>query len=372
MGNPPMFGDYEAHRHWMEVTVNLPMRDWCGRQAVRSAPGGSHAASPAPSPPPSLARGAGIAARPTTTSPTGGWTTRRLRPTRWVGLLLVACCAGASWWWPCARPPPARATHPAVQPLLARLHAPPGGATRPARAQSWLCGRALLLYEPAALALGASRGYETPSSKLFMRGITLALDLAFLFPAALACSAVFAPAGARRQRRLLLVALLFSPALLLVDHGHYQYNGMSLGLAAGAAAATASGHDVLGAVLYSLSLNHKQMGLYFAPAFFAHMLGRCLQRRGLGAKVRGGGGGGWGLLSWEALPRGAPRARPPVSVPCPVPHCPAPCPSPPAGGSGAPGPRCGRHLPGGVGALSAVGAGAHCGAPHLPPAARAV
>lgn len=27
-GKSPMFGDYEAQRHWMEVTVNLPMKDW--------------------------------------------------------------------------------------------------------------------------------------------------------------------------------------------------------------------------------------------------------------------------------------------------------------------------------------------------------
>ena len=25
---PPMFGDYEAQRHWMEVTVNLPTKEW--------------------------------------------------------------------------------------------------------------------------------------------------------------------------------------------------------------------------------------------------------------------------------------------------------------------------------------------------------
>mgnify|MGYP006130277753 FL=1 len=25
---PPMFGDYEAQRHWMEITVNLPIGDW--------------------------------------------------------------------------------------------------------------------------------------------------------------------------------------------------------------------------------------------------------------------------------------------------------------------------------------------------------
>ena len=27
-GVPPMFGDYEAQRHWQEITVNLPIQDW--------------------------------------------------------------------------------------------------------------------------------------------------------------------------------------------------------------------------------------------------------------------------------------------------------------------------------------------------------
>lgn len=27
-GKPPMFGDYEAQRHWQEVTYNLPVREW--------------------------------------------------------------------------------------------------------------------------------------------------------------------------------------------------------------------------------------------------------------------------------------------------------------------------------------------------------
>lgn len=25
---PPMFGDFEAQRHWQEITVNLPLKDW--------------------------------------------------------------------------------------------------------------------------------------------------------------------------------------------------------------------------------------------------------------------------------------------------------------------------------------------------------
>src|SRR5688572_121732 len=28
MKNPPMYGDYEAQRHWMEITWNLPIKDW--------------------------------------------------------------------------------------------------------------------------------------------------------------------------------------------------------------------------------------------------------------------------------------------------------------------------------------------------------
>ena len=25
---PPMFGDFEAQRHWMELTINLPISQW--------------------------------------------------------------------------------------------------------------------------------------------------------------------------------------------------------------------------------------------------------------------------------------------------------------------------------------------------------
>src|SRR5690348_2416449 len=25
---PPMYGDYEAQRHWMEITLNLPISEW--------------------------------------------------------------------------------------------------------------------------------------------------------------------------------------------------------------------------------------------------------------------------------------------------------------------------------------------------------
>ena len=32
---PPRYGDYEAQRHWMEITVNTPVREWCAtRQTI--------------------------------------------------------------------------------------------------------------------------------------------------------------------------------------------------------------------------------------------------------------------------------------------------------------------------------------------------
>lgn len=27
-GNPPKYGDFEAQRHWMEITLNVPLKDW--------------------------------------------------------------------------------------------------------------------------------------------------------------------------------------------------------------------------------------------------------------------------------------------------------------------------------------------------------
>ena len=58
------------------------------------------------------------------------------------------------------------------------------------------------------------------------------------------------------------------------------------GAKAGAAAAVAGGWHLLGSFLYCCALNHKQMAMYYAPAFFAHLLGTCLQRPGIPGKVQ--------------------------------------------------------------------------------------
>ena len=48
---------------------------------------------------------------------------------------------------------------------------------------------------------------------------------------------------------------------------------------------TLKGQFVLGAALFVAALNHKQMLLYYSPAFFAYMLGTCLQQQFVSRKV---------------------------------------------------------------------------------------
>ncbi|CAA6654544.1 unnamed protein product [Spirodela intermedia] len=106
-----------------------------------------------------------------------------------------------------------------------------------------------------------------------------------IFPAALCFVFIYFGRRIRRGRgdgsvthEWLLAMILLNPCLILIDHGHFQYNCISLGFMIGAVAAILSGRELLGSFLFCLSLNHKQMSAYYAPAFFAHLLGKCLRR----------------------------------------------------------------------------------------------
>ena len=196
-GEPPMFGDYEAQRHWMEVTLNTPLSQWYVHTKVNDL----------------------------------------------------------QYWG---------------------LDYPPLTAF-----QSWICGVWMRAVEPSAVALTTSRGWETPVSKLAMRATVIASDLAFTLPATIAFVRAFygEERGGNANRMTWATALiLLAPAPILVDHGHFQYNNWSLGLTTYAVAAIVRGRNVLGSVLFTAALCHKQMSLYHAPAFFAHLLGVCLVR----------------------------------------------------------------------------------------------
>lgn len=246
-GRPPMFGDVECQRHWMEVTLNLPLHEWYA-QTPRN------------------------------------------------DLL----------YWGLDYPP-----------LTAYL--------------SWAFGALARVLQPDMVALGTSRGIETLGAIAFMRGTALLLDAVLWLPVALAfgclwqaraddavrVSSVEREGGARGAVRVggtdlaasgaaarglprELALLLLQPAIMLVDHGHFQWNCAVWGLCAGALLALARRQWLLAAGTFALALHVKQMVLYYAPAMFVVLLVVCM--RGGVAAVQGGS---VGLRSSPALWDGA-------------------------------------------------------------------
>lgn len=108
-----------------------------------------------------------------------------------------------------------------------------------------------------------------------MRTSAIVSDVVVYFSAAIAFALVYHRGNAGKQIRA-MVLLLLQPTLILVDHGHFQYNAVSLGLTLWAVVCVLADRDVLGSILFVLAINYKQMALYYAPAFFFFLLGKCL------------------------------------------------------------------------------------------------
>ncbi|KAI8018035.1 putative dolichyl pyrophosphate Man9GlcNAc2 alpha-1,3-glucosyltransferase [Camellia lanceoleosa] len=60
-----------------------------------------------------------------------------------------------------------------------------------------------------------------------------------------------------------IAMILLKPCLILIDHGHFQYNCISLGLVVGAVAPILSNKELLACVLFCLAFNHKQVASCF-------------------------------------------------------------------------------------------------------------
>lgn len=73
-----------------------------------------------------------------------------------------------------------------------------------------------------------------------------------------------------------LVAILMQPATILIDHGHFQYNTVMLGLSVATFESLLAGRMLWACVFFVGALGFKQMALYYAPTVFAFLLGVCI------------------------------------------------------------------------------------------------
>ena len=188
-GKPPMYGDFEAQRHWLEITINTPIGEWYKNTSDND--------------------------------------------------LL---------YWGLDYPP-----------LTAYV--------------SYFFGMVAKLISPPLVQLYSSRGHESDFGKFFMRATVLLCDVIILFP--FVKNLIYLLYKPKKSIYLNILISLLSPSLLLIDHGHFQYNSVCIGLALAAIYYIVNGQHLLGSFFFCMSLNFKQMSLYYAPVFFFILLRKC-------------------------------------------------------------------------------------------------
>lgn len=189
---PPMYGDFEAQRHWQEITINLPIVDWYTNTSDNDL-----------------------------------------------------------MYWGLDYPP------------MTAYH-------------SWLNGWIARKLNESYVELHASRGITTEEHKNFMRNTVLVADLLLYIPAlifAIKSIGLLQTKNNSILNVLSLITVLFYPGQIIIDNGHFQYNNISLGLAAVAIAAIFRNSEHIAAISFVLALNYKQMELYHALPFFVYLLG---------------------------------------------------------------------------------------------------
>lgn len=183
---PPMFGDFEAQRHWMELTIHLPISQWY-----------------------------------------------------WFDLQ----------YWGLDYPP------------LTAYHL-------------YIIGKIGSFINPDWFLLNASRGIEGSDIKFFMRFMSLVSELVLYIPAVLTLANLMGKKfNLSRMDQIIISLLTINQAhLVLIDHGHFQFNSVMLGFFIYAMIELINSSYVIASVWFIGCINFKQMGLYYSTFIFVFIL----------------------------------------------------------------------------------------------------
>jgi len=143
---------------------------------------------------------------------------------------------------------------------------------------SWLLGKIGGILNHTWFTLFASRGLDDPALKVFMRATVIVSEYLIYIPAAV----IFVRRLSKLQgvttwtSSVALVAILMQPGIILIDHVHFQYNTVMLGLVLASMSSILAGRYMWSSIFFVFALGFKQMALYYAPAIFAYLLGVCV------------------------------------------------------------------------------------------------
>lgn len=119
-------------------------------------------------------------------------------------------------------------------------------------------------------------GYDAESVVVFQRLSVVFADLSLFVGAGLI---------ARRlsggKRRLVYALILWSPALIIVDHVHFQYNGLLLGVLLLSLALLSEGRDLEGGLAFAVLICSKHLFAVAAPVYFVYLLRHYCSGRGI-------------------------------------------------------------------------------------------
>mmetsp|Transcript_37317 Transcript_37317/g.98371 ORF Transcript_37317/g.98371 Transcript_37317/m.98371 type:complete len:527 (+) Transcript_37317:93-1673(+) len=142
----------------------------------------------------------------------------------------------------------------------------------------WVLSQAAMFADPEMLNV-SNLGYASPATVVFQRCSVVAGDFVLLLGAHRLGLELGGAPGAAHAASIVLVG----PALVLVDHVHFQYNGMLLGVLLLSIAELEADRVYSAAALFCVLLNMKQIFLYVAPVYFFYLLrGHCGCEIGVG------------------------------------------------------------------------------------------
>ena len=137
----------------------------------------------------------------------------------------------------------------------------------------WLLALGAPLFDRGMLVVSATP-YASPATILYQRLTVIATDAALLLGSHSLAAASTTSSG-RAERVAVAVSLtVLNAGLILVDHVHFQYNGVLIGILLLSCGALASGRERWAAAIFAVLLNMKHLFLFAAPLFFVQLLRR--------------------------------------------------------------------------------------------------
>lgn len=137
----------------------------------------------------------------------------------------------------------------------------------------WTLSQFAPLADPHMLHI-SNLNYASRGTILFQRFSVILSDLVLVY-AAVIWQRILWNQTCRLERLfqpMVLVMLILNPGLLIVDHIHFQYNGILMGLMLLSMARIYQGHVLWGSLWFCVLLNMKHIYLYIAPPFFIYLL----------------------------------------------------------------------------------------------------